>query len=393
MAWLPTLIEHRCSVGERGGFLLRLREGTWPGHILEHVTLELQTLAGTPGRLRQGARNVDARRLQGGRSLPRKHVWPARPCTAARELLLAAIYDRPFDVRGRGAEAARAGRPRVPRPEHRRHRRAAAERGHPGAPSQRRQPGAAGPRQEGRAASGRPRPTGPAPSPRSIAQDKELTKRCCSAAGMPVPQGRPVDERRGRLGSGAGDRTARGRQAARRQPWPRRVHRTSSRAPRWSAPTRWRRKKAAACSSSASLPAASTACWWSATGSSPPRAATPRVVVGDGKQHHPRAHRAQLNSDPRRGSSETAPLVPGRARSDGALQLEQQGHSPTQRAASGRAGPDPAQRQPLRRRHRRSASARRRVGGALPRGSSGSTSLASTWSARTSPARSRSRAA
>lgn len=47
--WLPTLIEHRCSPGVRGGFLQRLREGTWPGHILEHVTLELQNLAGLPG--------------------------------------------------------------------------------------------------------------------------------------------------------------------------------------------------------------------------------------------------------------------------------------------------------------------------------------------------------
>src|SRR5262245_46094006 len=47
MAWLPTLVEHRCSVGQRGGFFSRLREGTWMGHILEHVCLELQCLAGT----------------------------------------------------------------------------------------------------------------------------------------------------------------------------------------------------------------------------------------------------------------------------------------------------------------------------------------------------------
>ncbi|MGN6458957.1 MAG: cyanophycin synthetase family protein, partial [Achromobacter mucicolens] len=47
--WLPTLIEHRCSPGVRGGFLARLKEGTWPGHILEHVTLELQNLAGLRG--------------------------------------------------------------------------------------------------------------------------------------------------------------------------------------------------------------------------------------------------------------------------------------------------------------------------------------------------------
>ena len=45
-AWLPGLIEHRCSVGERGGFLQRLEEGTWSGHVLEHVALELQTQAG-----------------------------------------------------------------------------------------------------------------------------------------------------------------------------------------------------------------------------------------------------------------------------------------------------------------------------------------------------------
>jgi len=58
-AWLPGLIEHRCSPGVRGGFLQRLETGTWPGHILEHVTLELQTLAGIPdgyGRAREAGR-------------------------------------------------------------------------------------------------------------------------------------------------------------------------------------------------------------------------------------------------------------------------------------------------------------------------------------------------
>ena len=47
MAFLPSMIEHRCSEGERGGFFQRLRRGTYPGHILEHVVLELQTLAGS----------------------------------------------------------------------------------------------------------------------------------------------------------------------------------------------------------------------------------------------------------------------------------------------------------------------------------------------------------
>ncbi|MEO7120828.1 MAG: cyanophycin synthetase [Ginsengibacter sp.] len=43
---LPTLYEHRCSEGEPGGFLSRVDEGTWMGHVIEHVALELQTLAG-----------------------------------------------------------------------------------------------------------------------------------------------------------------------------------------------------------------------------------------------------------------------------------------------------------------------------------------------------------
>ncbi len=43
---LPGLYGHRCSEGVMGGFLSRLAEGTWMGHIIEHVALELQTLAG-----------------------------------------------------------------------------------------------------------------------------------------------------------------------------------------------------------------------------------------------------------------------------------------------------------------------------------------------------------
>ena len=53
---LPTLVEHHCSPGCRGGFLSRVREGTYMGHIVEHVALELQTLAGMPvgfGRTRE----------------------------------------------------------------------------------------------------------------------------------------------------------------------------------------------------------------------------------------------------------------------------------------------------------------------------------------------------
>src|ERR1044072_348113 len=43
---LPTLYEHRCSEGEPGGFFHRVDEGTWMGHVIEHIALEIQTLAG-----------------------------------------------------------------------------------------------------------------------------------------------------------------------------------------------------------------------------------------------------------------------------------------------------------------------------------------------------------
>ena len=43
---LPSLIEHRCSVGTQGGFFERVEEGTWMGHVIEHIALEIQTLAG-----------------------------------------------------------------------------------------------------------------------------------------------------------------------------------------------------------------------------------------------------------------------------------------------------------------------------------------------------------
>ena len=43
---MPSLIEHRCSIGERGGFIIRLRRGTYIPHIVEHVALELQSLIG-----------------------------------------------------------------------------------------------------------------------------------------------------------------------------------------------------------------------------------------------------------------------------------------------------------------------------------------------------------
>lgn len=56
---MPSLYEHRCSEGVLGGFFSRVEEGTWMGHVIEHVALELQTLAGMDtgfGRTREADR-------------------------------------------------------------------------------------------------------------------------------------------------------------------------------------------------------------------------------------------------------------------------------------------------------------------------------------------------
>jgi cyanophycin synthetase len=42
----PTMYGHRCSEGVPGGFFMRVDEGTWMGHVIEHIALEMQTLAG-----------------------------------------------------------------------------------------------------------------------------------------------------------------------------------------------------------------------------------------------------------------------------------------------------------------------------------------------------------
>jgi cyanophycin synthetase len=96
-AYLPGLIEHHCSPGVRGGFLQRLQEGTWAAHILEHCTLELQNMAGMRtgfGKARQTSQHgiykiaFRTRQEQVGRD--------ALVC--ARDLVMAAINDTPYDV-------------------------------------------------------------------------------------------------------------------------------------------------------------------------------------------------------------------------------------------------------------------------------------------------------
>ncbi|MBS0309130.1 MAG: cyanophycin synthetase [Proteobacteria bacterium] len=95
--WLPGLIEHRCGVGTRGGFLERLREGTWAGHILEHVVLELQNMAGMQtgfGKARQTA----VRGVYKVAFRTRQEEVGRAALAAARDLLMAAIEDKPYEV-------------------------------------------------------------------------------------------------------------------------------------------------------------------------------------------------------------------------------------------------------------------------------------------------------
>jgi cyanophycin synthetase len=104
MAWLPTMIEHRCSIGERGGFFQRLRNGTYPAHILEHVTIELQRLGGIDVGFGK-ARGIDEEKGLYYVIVQYEDEDFARECLrTALELYLAAVYDRPFDVQ---AEIAR----------------------------------------------------------------------------------------------------------------------------------------------------------------------------------------------------------------------------------------------------------------------------------------------
>ncbi|HWP21021.1 MAG TPA: cyanophycin synthetase [Burkholderiaceae bacterium] len=98
-SWLPGLIEHRCGVGERGGFLQRLREGTWPAHIMEHVAIELQNLAGMPSGFGK-ARSTSRRGVYKLVFRTRQEQVGRETLQVARDLVMAAIEDRPYDVEG-----------------------------------------------------------------------------------------------------------------------------------------------------------------------------------------------------------------------------------------------------------------------------------------------------
>jgi len=190
-SWLPGLAEHRCGVGEPGGFVLRLREGTWMAHILEHVTLELQNLVA----MRTGfgkARSTSERGIY-KLVVRSRDEETTRACLAvAREMLLAAAADAPFDLAARLATLADLADSRLLGPSTACIVDAATDRR---IPSIRLSDGNLV--QLGYGAAQRRIWTAETDQTSAIAEgiasDKDLTKSLLAACGVPIPEGRVVD--------------------------------------------------------------------------------------------------------------------------------------------------------------------------------------------------------
>ena len=96
-AWLPGLVEHHCGVGHRGGFLTRLVGGTWMGHIMEHVSIELQLLAGARAEFGK-AREISKRGIYKVVFRTEHEELGRESFLAAREIVMAAANNKPFDM-------------------------------------------------------------------------------------------------------------------------------------------------------------------------------------------------------------------------------------------------------------------------------------------------------
>ena len=189
--WFPGMIEHRCSIGERGGFFQRLDTGTWPGHILEHVTLELQTLAGHTvgfGKAREtcveGLYKVVIEYLD--------EVVAEACMREAREILLAGYAGKDYDIADAVARMKRVVDRNALGPSTNAIIAAAEERGIPW----RRLREGRSLVQLGQGVNQRRIWTAETDRTGAIAehivQDKDLTRTLLSKAGVPVPEGRVV---------------------------------------------------------------------------------------------------------------------------------------------------------------------------------------------------------
>ena len=101
LALLPALLEHHCGVGEHGGFLQRLNEGTWAGHVLEHVVIELLNLADMPTGFGQ-TRSTSCKGVYRMVFRARDEQVGRTALAEGHRLLMAAIHGEPYgraDVR------------------------------------------------------------------------------------------------------------------------------------------------------------------------------------------------------------------------------------------------------------------------------------------------------
>jgi cyanophycin synthetase len=192
MAWMPSLVEHRCSVGERGGFFQRLRDGTYPAHILEHLCIELQCLAGSQvgfGKAREmpeaGVYRVIVRY--------REEAVGQAALDLSRRLFLAAVHDQPFDVDAEVSQLRSLLHETQLGPSTRAIAEAAEARG---IPTRRLNSGSLV--QLGWGARARRIWTAETEQTsaiaETIAQDKELTRRLLRTVGVPAPVGRTVED-------------------------------------------------------------------------------------------------------------------------------------------------------------------------------------------------------
>jgi cyanophycin synthetase len=253
---LPTLAEHGCSYGEPGGFVRRLTEdeGTWMGHILEHVAIELQNVAGahvTFGKTRSIARRpgvydvvfeyeqreVGTAAAELARDLLASLALPLLPADARAPELAAAAEAFAWEAR-RDAFIRYAQR-RALGPSTAALVHAAERRGIPWIRLNQQsliQLGYGRNQQRVQATV-----TGRTPHIAvGIAGDKEETNRLLADLGLPCRAGAGARRRRGRR-RGRRRRLPRGGQALRRQPRPRRVDRPHDRRTRCATPSPSRR--------------------------------------------------------------------------------------------------------------------------------------------------------
>ncbi len=99
---IPTMASHRCSKNHAGGFFERVKEGTWMGHVIEHIALEIQSLAGmecgfgrTRGTGKEGVYNVVFSYME-----EKVGLYAAKASVAIAEALIASKeYDLSADVK------------------------------------------------------------------------------------------------------------------------------------------------------------------------------------------------------------------------------------------------------------------------------------------------------